>query len=518
MKKILITLLLSTSAIAQRTLPNPIILVHGFTANKNTWTPFTNYLRSNLGLTISPTLLTYDLNCDGNNATAQILMDVCQINTGTIGNYDVYVVDFEVNGNNTKYKYSNQASATKQGYALKYAIERVLAATGADRVSLLGHSMGGLAIREYAQNPIHYQDNDKQHHIAKIATIGTPHGGSNQGSLNLNLGSLFGKDEFSEAGRDLKTTTLNGKSGVYLFGGYENAATLGNGYFNYDIDNNGRTGDLIVGLNQRPFPENIDAACVIGGIDSDLVVTTKSQNLNNIYPVIWAKVFNYNCQFTETCHTEEPKMAFSEMVQALDEPYKLLTSLKQGVSTKGIFAKEIQDANIDDDEYYIYVSEKGKINVTFNGVPSAQTLIRFYDIENRQMFFQQNITNVNFTIDADKPGFYKILLHGETPNSISTYFVKYTFTPTPPPIVVTSTTPTKPTVSALYPNPNNGSFWVESSSNITSIDIFDQLGNLLQSTEAQSNRQRIELNSACNCILRINATEGSKSIRFLSQK
>jgi pimeloyl-ACP methyl ester carboxylesterase len=52
------------------------------------------------------------------------------------------------------------------------AIERVRASTGADRVILIGYSMGGLAARAYLVG--HAGD----HHVRRLVTIGTPHLGS----------------------------------------------------------------------------------------------------------------------------------------------------------------------------------------------------------------------------------------------------------------------------------------------------------------------------------------------------
>ncbi len=419
----------SISVFSQRTVPNPIILVHGYTASGKTWTKFTDYLKLNLGLSVSPIQLKYDLNCDNNIYSSKLYDDVCEIAVGAIGNYDVYVIDFEVNEYNNKYKFSNQAAAVKQGYALKLAVARVLAATGADRVTMLGHSMGGLAIREYVQNKANYQS-DGEHHVAKMATIGTPHGGSDLGTAYLNLGSLFGKDETSEAARDLKTITLANKSGVYLFGGVESSANLGQSYKNLDINCNGILGDNITGLNQKGWPRNVEVACIVGGISSDLVVTTKSQNMNNFYTGLWARVFNYDCSYTKSCHNEEPEKALSEMVQALDDPEQNLTALKNGEKIRGVFAKQTQDATNDDDEYVFPIVRKGVVDLDFSGVSVAQTKISITDPDGKGIIYQQNINSTaNIKFNVEKSGNYKVSLHGQTKNSISTYFLRYSFCP-----------------------------------------------------------------------------------------
>jgi len=74
---------------------------------------------------------------------------------------------------------SNQSAIAKQGVALKVVIQHVLSLTGRDKVILMGHSMGGLASREYLQNPDNWTDPYINHHVAKLVTTGTPHGGSN---------------------------------------------------------------------------------------------------------------------------------------------------------------------------------------------------------------------------------------------------------------------------------------------------------------------------------------------------
>ena len=60
--------------------------------------------------------------------------------------------------------------AAKQGYALSIAVPQIVKQANCERVVLLGHSMGGLAAREYLQNP-NYSYN-AQSSVSKIVTIG----------------------------------------------------------------------------------------------------------------------------------------------------------------------------------------------------------------------------------------------------------------------------------------------------------------------------------------------------------
>jgi hypothetical protein len=163
---------------------------------------------------------------------------------------------------------SNESSTRKQGYGVKKAIEKVLAANPSkSKVILVGHSMGGLAIREYLQRTVSGSHIFWQvpaqadgHKVAKVLTAGTPHRGSNSFS------SLFikkeGEVEFrnsnpdlsSEAVRDLRYSYSDclgfcDKPGVYLFGSNETQIT--NTYKSYDVDCDGdETSTNVVPINQ----------------------------------------------------------------------------------------------------------------------------------------------------------------------------------------------------------------------------------------------------------------------------
>jgi pimeloyl-ACP methyl ester carboxylesterase len=57
-------------------------------------------------------------------------------------------------------------------------IDEVLAATGAQRVILVGHSMGGLVLRAYLRRY-------RSAKVARIVTLGSPHQGTRLASLGL---------------------------------------------------------------------------------------------------------------------------------------------------------------------------------------------------------------------------------------------------------------------------------------------------------------------------------------------
>ncbi len=165
---------------------------------------------------------------------------------------------------------SNQASVAKQGYGLKLAIDKIKSVTGSDKVILVGHSLGGLAIRQFAQVE------DTENSIAKLITVDSPNLGSVGGDWALD--NFFTPlilewkntiDKKSEAARDALYNYSNSSydpnfpgekddrdCGIYLFGGNENQ--LSNVFLNKDINSNGIIGDNITGLNNEFFPNNFE--------------------------------------------------------------------------------------------------------------------------------------------------------------------------------------------------------------------------------------------------------------------
>ncbi|WP_305952105.1 T9SS type A sorting domain-containing protein [Emticicia oligotrophica] len=430
-KFLLFFILLTIKIQAQRTLVYPVILVHGWTGDVSTFSVFTDYLKTQANLSISSNYLNYNLNCDNNIYTSNLVNDVCDY-TSTIGNHDVYIVNF-----NSVNVMSNQSGIVKQGYALKFAISRVLNATGADKVVLLGHSMGGLAIREYLQNPSNWQF-DGRHHLAKIATIGTPHGGSNSTSWNL-FSYLGGGDENSESVRDLRESytfagcTRNGQSiqcpGVYLWGGQENKAwmktnALGqSNFYNLDVNCNGVIGENIVGLNQKSISTDLDFACVIGGPNnSDFVVTVTSQNINNYFQGgLGAELFYYDCLGSVNCHKNEVKDAKIQMIQALDEPKKYPATIGFGRTVKGFFTSQNSGSNIDIDDYTINVTQRGIVSISANSYDGSNGRIIIRNQNGVQVLSQFTDNGSLSNFEAQTAGIYTISFSGNSLGGWNTY-------------------------------------------------------------------------------------------------
>ena len=196
---------------------------------------------------------------------------------------------------------SNESGIVKQGVALGLVIADVLAATGAERVVLVGHSMGGLAIREYLQRrdadgaPAWWVEPGAPggHRVAAVVTYGTPHQGSNTNDLGTGTGSVVA-DPRSEAVRDLRYTYPRSALGAgrYLYGGAEVATDE---FTSFDVTADGDEDDLVVGINAGdpldefavdnpalPLPRDVAYTWVVGevrGLGADGVVDADRQVL-----------------------------------------------------------------------------------------------------------------------------------------------------------------------------------------------------------------------------------------------
>lgn len=349
-------------------LPYPIIFIHGLNSSSETWNDATDYYDTQYSFVFGGRF-DFCLNADNNNATTNKNFfptpgaDIAAFES-MVQNGDYYYVDFNVNPNGSvgTTVLSNQSAVAKQGAAVKVAVQRVMQITGKDKVILVGHSMGGLASREYIQNSYNWQA-DNQHHVAKLLTLGTPHGGSN--ASDSGLGWFAGIQTRSEAIRDLKTTYYySGDQGRFLFGGMEvnnssnmNEHLTGDDFYNYDVNCNGVIGENVQGLNQKPIDNLIDFSCFIGRITggtTDGVVAEPSSNFNHYYPTLTypAKLFYYvsGFDFIEN-HTELPGYPY-QMMQGLDEPN--VKELAYGIQTNKTYIgyTTVQNPTGADNDYF----------------------------------------------------------------------------------------------------------------------------------------------------------------------
>ncbi len=130
--------------------PYPILLLHGLGQKADVWHgEATSYFKKDLGLRYGG-----DLKVDGRGGLQRSL-------AGS-GDADFYSVQFR-NAVDSVRAWTTELDA---------CIEHVRSVTGADRVILIGYSMGGLAARSYLV------DHLRDHHVKRLITIGTPHDGS----------------------------------------------------------------------------------------------------------------------------------------------------------------------------------------------------------------------------------------------------------------------------------------------------------------------------------------------------
>lgn len=482
----------SASRVFESKLPYPIIFIHGLNSSSETWNDATDYYDTQYSFTYGGRF-DFCLNADNNNATTNKNFfptagaDIAAFES-FVQNGDYYYVNFNVNPNGSvgTTVLSNQSAVAKQGAAVKVAVQRVMAVTGKDKVILVGHSMGGLASREYIQNSYNWQA-DNQHHVAKFLTLGTPHGGSNASDIPGSF--LTGTETRSEALRDLKITYYySGEPSRFLFGGIEinnssnmNEHLFGPDYWNIDVNCNGTIGDNIVGLNQKPIDNIIDFSCVLGrinGSSSDGVVTETSGTLGNYftgtgltYPI---KYFYYTSIGIEN-HTALPSQYY-EIMQGLDEPNVKELSYRISTNKDYIGYTTVQNPTGADNDFFKFtiadnvnavVSVSSIVTSSMNGtiLNSAGTAVGAS---------QNNSGNTLSFTRTLTPGDYFLRLTSTSPTNTN-YQTPYQFN-----ITTTLSTGYNSFASfTYYPNPVKDILHLDNIS-LTKASIYSLLGQLIE--------------------------------------
>lgn len=369
--------------------PYPVIFIHGLTGSADTWIEFYNYaLNQNWSYGGQ---IKFNLNSDDNLYYSNIYSnqsDVTDFNWN-LDPADFYLVNFNCSVTGEPYggdyntsTQSNQAAIAKQGLAIREAISHVLQATGRNKVILFGHSMGGLAAREYMQNPDLWQL-DGEHHIAKIITSGTPHGGSNATGTFF-LDALSDIDEKSDAVRDLRRSYFYSQNnGVFLYGGTENEVILNDnlsGFYDLDVNCNGVIGNQITGLNLKDIYIDLDYSNIIGNWLYDIslsnlgdgVVEVEDAQIKNFYNII-SETFIINSNSFAILHTELPDFVKWNFY-ALDEPdyYDLSLEIDVNTNYNGFITEQANDAeySIDYDDFVFSTDELGFISVSLENISS----------------------------------------------------------------------------------------------------------------------------------------------------
>lgn len=540
MKRLLLLFLLVilfTASVAQsgRKSIYPVILVHGLVGSDGTWyKTMQQYQQSGYNVSIDHSRVNYDatggagagsrldfaLNANGlaTDATTDFNYVAGKLNYGDVldmgspidGNNDVFVMNFN-NG-----IYSNQAAIYKQGFALGIAIQKVLAATKAEKVILVGHSMGGLAIREYLQNSrFLFYGNNATHKVYRAVTIGTPHGGSNTGSGDLNLQAgikaFYQKwiDERSEAVRDLRTNHLSsGKQGIYLWGGLESNAThgiVGIGFYNTDINCNGRA-DEVGGLNSAKaslLPTDIYFECIVSevaGLKSDFIVTTTSQNLNNfITKLVDGNKYDFAVITNITNVAHIPIAGFageSEQSIRIMRSAMLAINIPIAPSNYMVLLTGNTTNNVTEGfaSYLLDIPTKGRLDVGYRVANSVYSKISIQK-DNAVGAYLINAPQTSVISGLDlAPGRYYVSLQGRMNfDGYSTAALELNFKP--------EALGNEPVfVSRVFPNPTTGAVTIESELLPKTIECYNLIG---QSVPFAVTNSGIDIQQKGLCFVRI---------------
>jgi PKD repeat protein/pimeloyl-ACP methyl ester carboxylesterase len=430
------TVNVTSNVLSDIRLPYPILFVHGLAGNSNTWNDFTNKADSVFGW-IYGGRLDYCLNYDNDRSYCSGRNDIKSfVNADKLTKGDYYYVNFDVSTNGVPFvssndfsnsQYSNQSAIIKQGWAIKDAVRMVLDITKSEKVILVGHSMGGLASREYLQNKNNWQSTSI-HNVAKLLTVATPNGGSNETSGTL-LGLSKGIFERSEAVRDLRWKFFPAFSGQYLEGGDENRFL---NYWNNDINCDGDENDNITGLNEKTSPSDVNYACILS--PNDGIVSAERADLNSYLKPsppnssLYADKFSITGQYAlfDPYHLKIHKENFKTMVQGLDEPFLFnlaypipLNTLSFGFVTEQAPNNPLTapDNLIDYDDFKIKITQAGTLKLDVFNIPvqtfSAILLNSSYQIV--QKIEANGESNITFS---------KALQAGD-------YYIEFKATPTP---------------------------------------------------------------------------------------
>ncbi len=445
-------LVVDNSPWAAQNIPYPIIFIHGLNSDNTTWDTFISTIQGYYGWTFGGRM-DFCLNQDGNLATSDTSQgpscdyhDYTGTGTSILTAGDLYTINFDVDIYGTPHDInfeSNQSAIVKQGLAVRDAIKHVLDATHRDKVVLVGHSMGGLAARQYLQNHTMYQA-DGHHHVARLETIGTPHGGSNSTDFGLLI------DEESEAVRDLRAHYLFSPSdGVFLFGGVENLANMQDeavSYFNNaDVNCDGIVaGATIYGLNNKSYPLNLTYSSLVGtnqllpnsGLEfGDGVVSARSANINNYLPVN-ADVFNVPWDLSlDVWHTKLTKQ-IQPILKGLDEPNDNFNGrayeIKVGTWNFALLTQQSGGLLKDVDCYSVSVTSDGILDLSVGGIQTTDFTIAVRNAANQVVYYEAS--NGKGFIRHQIPvvaGNYLIRFTGTPPSNYYPYFFKTSFVNTP---------------------------------------------------------------------------------------
>ena len=429
--------------------PYPVIFIHGLNSDDMTWNTTLNQLSNTWNLSSNNTFHAV-LNARGGDTTEfsqDVIFPLKDVNgniVNSISNSDIFSINFGnfwnrditdpriiLYNNSTpgsNQNASNQSAIIKQGYALKIMIDSVLNVTGAEKVILAAHSMGGLAIREYLQrreNGFHKwwidpNDTLNGHKVAKVITIGSPHQGTN---VTLQVGGI---DFNSEAIRDMRSSFSGSSVAGYIFGNLESAVP--STYYNKDQNCNGTENDTIIGINSgtidnvnMSLPDNIQYTWIMSnylGLGTDLAVPYSSQAIYN--GSIFAPPVVSDTIRTNKNHIQETSDSRS-LIRALDEPdtKDFAYDISFNKSYAGFITLQSKVITADSDYYKLKTLTGGKITVTMNSVNAGVTNISLLN-QDGSIIVSKNISNSpDSIIYFSPPGEYFLKIIGNSNQNLN---------------------------------------------------------------------------------------------------
>ncbi|MAZ54466.1 MAG: esterase [Flavobacteriales bacterium] len=505
-------------------LPYPIIFIHGLSSNHSTWNSTTDWLDNEYNL-IFGGRLDYCLDFDGDLTTAngnfypEEGADIARFEYNLIPNGDYFYINFDVGIDGSvsppitspQNNLSNQAAIKKQGIALSDAIEVVLMTTGKSKVILFGHSMGGLASREYLQNNDIWQL-DGAHHIAKLVTTGTPHGGSNASGSALSL--LAGIDESSDGIRDLRSSYFwSGDQGVYLEGGIEDSAVLFDSifypFYNLDVNCNGIINEQIIGLNEKYNPTDLEYSCIIGdffGIGSDGIVTTSSQNIFNFINL--NSNFQQNIYNISASHIDLTSQ-YSINLSALDEPnfQELSYTIELNKAYIGFINQQSQNDLISDIDYFKFsIDENNYFDINVENFSENLIEWNIFDSNNNNLIYNstESLTENSTQIYLENGNYFLVFesIASEI-NSQYNFSIETTL----------STSESNIANIKISPNPFDSTINISSNLIFNKAQIYNSLGQKLMTLDLKP-EQKIDLSELKRGIYNITLVNRSQRKTF----
>ncbi len=390
MKKfLLLSILIISTVLYSQTpkYPYPIIFLHGLASSDSTWAVTVTALGG------QAKVFDVCLNHDGDTLTSSLTSSDINIigwrdGDTTSSPTRLYVMNFDINNfvqaGHTNHKYSNQMAIMKQGIALKAMIQAVLDIDSAENVVLIGHSMGGLEIREYLQRGYNGtaggrgtnwvdQTSSYGHRVVRVVTTGTPHGGSNHTGGSLQY--VPGVNEKCEAVRDLRYPYV--KVGIppvnvpapYLFGGAENQFQWNPSPHNLDVNCNGVSTNTITGLSSgttynasMPLPTNIRYTYItsnFSGTGQDgLVELTKMWLYSGSTPT----PSSADTLLLDINHLQQP-LDVPSIIRGMDEPDDTTFAyvIPVGQTTNCFITKKMNGVTTDRDVFKVWAIADGPL-------------------------------------------------------------------------------------------------------------------------------------------------------------